>query len=228
MKMNENDHTKLVEEYFESFFRGVNCYFPSSGKLPEEIIDSISDDGWIKWKLLKSKVSFSEEKIDIEYPELFKKWLTSYYTLTSDIGILRLPTFNILNPFKDLNDLIDFGNSIGILEKQLIPFGDECNDVGPLVFDLNYPNKPIRFYETQFFGSDEGIGPIIFSDFESLLKCSISFMNNYDKIGYNAINYFFEIDPKGAGESGKGYWKFIIEQNQQYWEGGNGAFLEME
>ena len=67
-----------------------------------------------------------------------------------------------------------------LIPKGLIPFADDGNDTGPLVFDTrNQENEdfPIRVYDHEFSGDLDGLSEVIFSSFSKMLECLTLFLN---------------------------------------------------
>jgi len=107
----------------------------------------------------------------------------------------------------------------------LIPFGNEGNDTGPLVFDArgrsNLNEYPIRVFD-QYAEDLHNLGDVIFSSFPKLLECVTHFLNMTRgglKKDFEIIQDFFLIDSEGAGTpGGKAYWNTwsqMMRANQQ-------------
>ena len=185
--------------------------------IPNEMIRSKNQvDGYTRvvWKDIEGTFKLEDyirlsNKYGIKYPPSFIEWHKSRHFLDGDFSIVRLPKSNPNEGLTELEDSLSYDIAQDLILEKLVPFGHECNDAGPLVFDYREDKSepPIRFYELSLLGDLEGLSPVIFSDFNTLLECVLL----YNKKGVDAIPEFFEIDPLGAGnpEEGKGYWLMI-------------------
>lgn len=198
-------------------------------KVPFEIMNSsVNKDGWYEWKLIPGSLTKEdyhkvEEKYKLKFPELFIEWHRRYYFASCGCSLVRLPHSLPTRPLEEIVNTLDWDIPEQLIPLGLIPFADEGNDAGPLVFDMrNAINKndfPIRVYDHEYGGDLEGLTEIIFSSFEKMLECLTHFLNEIEtKKAFEVIPDFFTIDPKGAGSSGKSYWVGWIEMEKANFE----------
>lgn len=105
----------------------------------------------------------------------------------------------------------------------LIPFANESNDAGTLVFDIrNASGKedfPIKVYDHEYGGDIEGLTEIIFSSFRKMLTCLTHFLTEIEKKKrFEVFADFYEIDPDGAGAIGKEYRESLIAMERANFE----------
>jgi hypothetical protein len=66
---------------------------------------------------------------------------------------------------------------------------------------------PVCYYDFEYNGNIEGLSMPIFSSFTKLLECITHYLEQLEaKKNNEVIPDFFEIDPKGAGLTGREYW----------------------
>lgn len=208
-------------DLIHNFFNAYLIAFPNKTVFtkdsPQEMMLSPKDkEGWFEWKPIKGTFLDSDyEKVEDEFkirlPKSFVKWHKEYFFLEADTSILRLPTSNPNLPLKDIRQNLDWFIAEQLIPQKLYPFGDEGNDIGPLVFDGRITSQnneyPIRFYDQEFGGKIEGLSEIIFSSFEKLLECLTHYMTELKtRKNFEIIPDFFKIDPSGAGLTGIDYW----------------------
>jgi len=150
----------------------------------------------------------------MKLPQSFIDWHKRYFFLEGDCAILRLPISMPSQPLKEITKNLEWFIPEQIIPQKIYPFGDSANDIGPLVFDARVPiannEFPIRMYDHEYGGDLAGLSEIIFSCFDKLLECVTYFLNEMGQKEWRDIVYnFFEIDPEGAGKTGKKYWTLM-------------------
>ncbi len=194
-------------------------YIPA---IPSEMMASPVDEyGWFEWKLLDGLLQQQDyEKLEKQYgiklPQSFINWHKRYFFLDADCLIFRLPASIPSQPLKQIRNNLEWFIPKQIIPQKIYPFGDSANDIGPLVFDARIPMPdnefPIRSYDHEYGGDLAGLSEIIFSSFDKLLECVTYFLNGIgNKEWAEIIPFFFEIDPDGAGKTGREYWKLMAD-----------------
>ncbi|MFI5219247.1 MAG: hypothetical protein ACHQNT_07130 [Bacteroidia bacterium] len=223
--------TDINEQFFKAYWRpGMKIVYTDS--IPKEMMASpVDGDGWFEWKLLKGTLNLKdyeeiEKKFKIKLPDNFINWHRAYFFLDGDCSIIRLPESIPTRPLQDINTVLDWFIPEQLIPLGLIPFANEGNDTGPLVFDTRNQTTnvdfPIRVYDSSYGGELDGLSEIIFSSFTKLLECLTHFLNERNKKSFEIIPDFFNIDPEGAGTTGKNYWMSWIEMGKaNYAEFGN-------
>jgi hypothetical protein len=122
-----------------------------------------------------------------------------------------------------LADNLDWDIPEQLIAFGLIPFADEGNDAGPLVFDTRKATDkkdfPIRVYDHEYGGDLEGLSEIIFSSFDKMLACLTHFLiETKIRKRFEVIPDFYTIDPNGAGLTGKSYWENWIQMEKENFE----------
>lgn len=209
--------TELSNKFFDAYFNAFSNKTVFTDDVPQEMILTEKDEeGWFGWKIIKG--TFLEEdyqkvekEFNIKLPKSFVEWHMEYFFLDADTSILRLPTSNPNLPLKEIKEDLNWFIADQLIPQKLYPFGDEGNDVGPLVFDgrvdTNDNEFPIRVYDHEFGGDLQGLSGIIFSSFEKLLACLTHYMTELKtRKNFEIIPDFFKIDPAGAGLTGIDYW----------------------
>lgn len=170
-----------------------------------------------KWKLLPGTLTTDdykkvEAKFNAKFPDNFIEWHKRYFFEDGDCSIIRLPPSLSTKPLAQLIDKLDWVIPEQLIPLGLIPFADEGNDAGPLVFDTRNTSYkkdfPIRVYDHEYGGDLDGLSEIIFSSFDKLLECLTHFLiETTTKESFDVIPDFYIIDPGGAGSTGKLYWE---------------------
>ena len=134
-------------------------------KVPKEMMQSSIDrDGWYEWKLIPGTLTTDdykkvEAKFKATFPDNFIEWHKRYFFEDGDCSIIRLPNSLPTKPLEKLIDNLDWYIPEQLIPLGLIPFADEGNDAGPLVFDTrNTTDKkdfPIRVYDHEFGGENQ-------------------------------------------------------------------------
>ncbi|HEX9503332.1 MAG TPA: hypothetical protein VF974_03350 [Patescibacteria group bacterium] len=209
----------------ERFFSAFSSAFPNktvfTANVPKEMMASqVDKEGWFQWNLLKGTIPTEdykkiESQYDIKLPDSFIEWHQSYFFLSGDCSLVRLPYSNPSQPLQAIKAELDWHIPQKLIPQKIYPFGSEGNDSGPLVFDGRkaVPNNefPIRVYDQDFRGDLEGLSEVIFSSFSKLLECLTHYMTELKtKKDFEIIPAFFEIDPEGAGKKGIDYWLLWI------------------
>ncbi len=221
--------TELINNFFDAHLAAFSnkTVFTKDSPL-EMMLSQKNTDGWFEWKLIKGTLLENdykkiEDNFKIELPKSFIKWHKAFFFLNCDTSILRLPTSNPKLPLKEISDSLDWFIAEQLIPQKLYPFGDEGNDIGPLVFDgrlsLQDNEFPIRFYDHEFGGDIKGLSEIIFSSFEKLLECLTYYLTELKtRKNYEIIPDFFKIDPKGAGLTGIEYWLSWVNMQKANFE----------
>ncbi len=197
----------MTNELIDKFFQAYSNY---------EVSLSGQNSRWKYWKSETGEKDYQklEEGLQIVLPDSYKQWHARYNFSKIDLPMLRIAESdpNLASLAQEYNaDLPPI-----LAENQMYVFGDEGNDVGPLVFDgrMAVPGNefPIRVYDHEYVdGYPEGMGKVIFSNFTKMVECLICFLEESPKNGLgNAIRSFYDIDPEGAGNEGRDYWETWI------------------
>lgn len=208
----------LPEEFFREYCAiEINRKFVYSEDIPIEMMSSKKDEsGWFEWKCIPGTLTNDdykqiERQYNAQFPISFIAWHKLYFFPRVDCSLLRLPGSLPTKPLEEITNYFEWDISEELIREGFVPFGDEGNDAGPLVFDTRTqiePNEfPIRFYDHEYCGDMDGVSDIIFSSFPKLLECIIHYLKETEtKYTFEVIPDFFNIDPLGAGKTGKGYW----------------------
>jgi hypothetical protein len=209
--------TELIEQFFKAYWTpGMKSVYTE--KVPKEMMLSpIDKDGWYEWKLIPGTLTVNdykklEDKFKVKLPDHFIHWHKSYFFADCDLSIFRLPDSFPTAPLKNVADKLDWYVAEKLIPLGLIPFADEGNDTGPLVFDTrNLENEndfPIRVYDHEYMGDLDGLSDIIFSSFSKMIECLTHLLNESKmKNQFDIIPDFYKIDPNGAGTTGKSYFQ---------------------
>ena len=202
------------------------------------IVRPVADSkGWIEWKLIPCEVGLTdafaalERRVGYRWPPSFKEWYGTFFTLDMDVSIVRLPANPSNAPLQPLEkrtvtpDPFDqAAQSLG-----LIPFGDEAMmDAGPLCFDPRGggdPDRwPVTYWDHEWAGTDQQIGPPVFSCFAKLIECCTHYMNAAAHAKSSGADprtsrttwlaAMVRLDPQGAGGPGRAYWECWLEKDQ--------------
>lgn len=209
----------INERFFNAFFaREIHMKRVYTSNTPSEMVlskDTNSD--WFTWKPLKGTLTSEdyhkiERQFNIKFPPSFIDWHRSYFFLDCDLGIFRLPYSLPTQPLKEIIDDLSWDISKDLISFELIPFANEGNDVGFVIFDTRIQNDngeyPIRVYDFDYSDILDGLSEIIFSSFSKLLECMTHLLKETEtKHQFDIIPQFFEIDTLGAGASGRAYWE---------------------
>lgn len=220
--------TDRIEQFFKAYWTtGMKSVY--TDKVPKEMMQSTIDkDGWYEWKLIPGTLTTDdykkvEAKFKATFPDNFIEWHKRYFFEDGDCSIIRLPNSLPTKPLEKLIENLDWYIPKQLIPLGLIPFADEGNDAGPLVFDTrNTTDKkdfPIRVYDHEFGGDLDGLSEIIFSSFDKMLECLTHFLTETKtKKRFEVIPDFYAIDPNGAGSTGKSYWTSWTEMEKANYE----------
>jgi hypothetical protein len=220
--------TDKIEQFFKAYWtNGMKCVHTDS--VPKEMMQSaIDENGWYEWKLITGTLTVDdykrvEAKFKATFPDNFIEWHKRYFFADCDCSIIRLPHSFPTRPLEELINNCDWDIPKQLIPLGLIPFAEEGNDIGPLVFDTrNSKDKkdfPIRVYDHEYGGDINGLSEIVFSSFEKLLECLTHFLTETQtKKSFEVISDFYSIDPAGAGLTGKSYWAGWIEMEKSNFE----------
>jgi len=218
----------IIEEFFTAYWTpGMKSVY--TDKISKEMmISTVDNDGWYEWKLIPGNLTPDhyrkvEAKFKVTFPDNFIEWHRRYFFTDCDCSIIRFPNSLPTQPLKELENLLDWDIPRQIIPLELVPFADEGNDAGILIFDTrNKTNKsdfPIRVYEYEHEGHLNGLSEIIFSSFSKLLECLTHYLiETKHKKYFEVIPDFYEIDPTGAGFTGISYWNDWIEMEKANYE----------
>jgi hypothetical protein len=207
---------KIINGFFQQFFdQELKTVFIE--QTPKDMMASaVDDEGWYDWKPINGKSNVNdyqniEKKFNVKFPVSFKEWHRLYFFLDCDCSLVRLPYSSPNEPLQEIIDNLDNDLAENLIELKIYPFGQEGNDMGPLVFDGRYEivdnEFPIRFFDYDYYGDIEGLSEIIFSSFLKLLECITYFLKEVkERKIHEIIPDFFTIDPDGAGKTGIDYW----------------------
>lgn len=220
--------TDKIEQFFEAYWKpGMKSVY--NDYTPKEMMQStINKDGWYEWKLMPGTLTMDDykkvtSKYGANYPDNFIEWHRRYFFEDGDCSIVRFPHSLPTRPLAKIIENLNWYIPEQLIPLGLIPFADEGNDAGPLVFDtrnaIQMEDYPIRVYDHEFGGDLSGLSDIIFSSFSKMLDCLTHFLTQTNsKNRFEAIPDFFDIDPKGAGSTGKSYWLSWIQMDKANYE----------
>jgi hypothetical protein len=220
--------TDKIEQFFEAYWtKEMKSVYTE--EVPKEMMASAVDkDGWYEWKPVPGTLTVDdykklEAKFKAIFPDNFIEWHKRYFFADCDCSIIRLPYSLPTRPLEKIIDNLDWYISEQLIPIGLVPFADDGNDVGPLVFDTRNQTKkddfPIRVYDHEYGGDLEGLSEVIFSSFTKLLECLTHFLNETKtRKRFDVIAEFFNIDPQGAGTTGISYWTSWIEMERANYE----------
>lgn len=232
------DKKKIINDFFQQFFnQELKTVFIE--QTPKDMMaSSVDNEGWYNWKPINGKFNIIdyehiEKKFKIKFPESFIEWHKQYFFLDCDCSLVRLPHSSPTEPLQEIIDNLDNDFAESLIAVKIYPFGQEGNDMGPLVFDgrreVTENEFPIRFFDYDYYGDLEGLSEIIFSSFLKLLECITYFLKEVEtrKI-FEIIPDFFNIDPEGAGKTGVDYWleqAAMYKQNEEHFKGNSTSGL---
>ncbi len=220
--------TDIIDNFFKAYWStGMKSVYTE--KVPKEMMQSAVDkDGWYEWKLIPGTLTINdykevESKFKATFPENFIQWHKRYFFADCDCSLIRLPYSLPTKPLEKLIENLDWYIPEQLIPLGIIPFADEGNDSGPLVFDTRNTNDkkdfPIRVYDHEYKGGLDGLSEIIVSSFEKMLECLTHFLTEtMTKKRFEVIPDFYTIDPNGAGSTGKSYWENWIEMEKANFE----------
>ncbi len=220
--------TDINEQFFKAYWTpGMKSLY--SDKVPNEMMRSpVNKNGYYEWNLTQGTLTLDdykrvESKFKITLPDNFIEWHKRYFFADCDCSIIRLPYSMATRPLEKLIDNLDWDIPEQLIPLGLIPFADEGNDAGPLVFDtrnkIGKVDFPIRVYDHEYGGDLDGLSEIIFSSFDKMLECLTHFLNETKtKKRFEVIPDFYTIDPNGAGSTGKSYWASWIDMIKANYE----------
>ncbi len=220
--------TDIIEEFFNAYWptRTNSVYFDDVPK--EMMLSAIDKDGWYEWKPISGTLTADDyKKIETKYnatfPDNFIEWHKRYFFSNCDCSIIRLPHSLPTRPLEQIISNLDWYVPEQLIPLGLIPFADEGNDAGPLVFDTRNANDkndfPIRVYEHEYGGDLDGLSEIIFSSFYKMLECLTHFLTEtMTRKSFEVIPDFYTIDPNGAGSTGKSYWDIWTQMEKANFE----------
>ncbi|WP_196937111.1 SMI1/KNR4 family protein [Sphingobacterium hungaricum] len=218
----------IIEQFFENLSHtGMMSVYTDN--VPKEMMASpVNSNGWYKWKLIPGTLTSDDYKnvemrFNIQFPDSFIAWHKRYFFEDCDFPYVRLPNSMPTNPLEQIIDNLDWFIAEELIPLGFIPFADEGNDTGPLVFDTRNKkdNKdfPIRVYDHEYGGDLEGLSEIIFSSFDKLLACLAHLLTESStRKRFEIIPDFYTIDPLGAGSTGKSYWSSWVEMEKANFE----------
>jgi hypothetical protein len=198
-------------------------------KVPKEMMASpVDQDGWYEWKLIPGTLTADDyKKVEATFgaifPDNFIEWHKRYFFEDGDCSIIRLPQSLPTRPLEEIINNLNWDIPQQLIPLGLIPFAEDGNDEGPLVFDTrNKDDKvdfPIRVYDHEYGGDLDGLSEIIFSSFNKMLECVTHFLiETKTRKRFDVIPEFCSIDPNGAGSTGKSYWTSWAEMEKANFE----------
>ena len=221
-----------MTDKFEEFFKV--CWTSEmksvyTDKVPKEMMQSdVNNNGWYEWRPIPGSLTIDdykkvEAKFNVVFPDNFVQWHKKYFFVECSCLFVRFPPSLPTRPLEELIKNLDWDIAKELIPLGLVPFADEGNDTGPLVFDTRNKNGkedfPIRVYDHEYGGDLEGLSEIIFSSFDKMLECLTYFLNETkEKKSFEVIPDFFMIDPVGAGSTGKYYWTSWAEMEKENFE----------
>lgn len=129
---------QLVKQCLEAYYSFCPKMLP---EVPDEMRDgSETDDDWVRWKLIESRLSEAdvlelEEELPFSMPPLFRAFLVTYHVLDMDFGKFRLPELPSDAPLEQVRQYLFQANlwAIGYARFASGESGD------PVCFDLRAP-----------------------------------------------------------------------------------------
>lgn len=211
----------IYENFFQAYWKpGLREYYTESSS-KEMMLTPVDQEGYFEWALIKGTLTLEdyrkvEDKYNMRLPLNFKEWHRQYFFCDGDCSIVRLPCSVPTRPLQEVIECLDWHVPEQLIPLGLIPFANEGNDTGPLVFDTRNQSDssdyPIRVYDHEYMGDLEGLSEIIFSSFNKLIECLTHLLKETkSRESFDVIGDFFLIDPNGAGATGKQYWMSWID-----------------
>lgn len=220
--------TDRIEQFFRAYWTtGMKSVY--TNKVPNEMVQSVIDkEGWYEWKLIPGTLTTVdyknlEAKFKATFPDNFIEWHKRYFFPDCDCSIIRLPHSLPTKPLEKLSENLSWYISEQLIPLGLIPFADEGNGVGPLVFDTRNTSDtkdfPIKVYDQEYGGNLDGLSEITFSSFDKMLECLTHFLiETKTKKRFEVIPDFYTIDHTGAGSTGKSYWASWTQMEKENFE----------
>ncbi|HEV2296049.1 MAG TPA: SMI1/KNR4 family protein [Tepidisphaeraceae bacterium] len=219
-------HRRFFEAYQQCFapLRTVRTAATPQEMIVRPVVDS---PGWVEWKLMPCNVDLADEFAALErqlghsWPPSFKEWYGSYFTLCMDVSVVALPENPSNAPLRPLQERVAKPDPFDQAARSLglIPFGSETMmDAGPLCFDPrggSDPDRwPVTYWDHEWDGTDQQIGPPIFSCFEKLIECCTHYMDAAAGVRASGddLMSMIALDPDGAGGPGRPYWDCWIKE----------------
>lgn len=214
----------IIEQFFKAYWtKGMKYVYTE--EVPKEMMASMVDkDGWYEWKLVPGTLTSKDydqvaAKFKIIFPDKFIEWHKRYFFADGDCSLVRFPHSLPTRPLEEIIKNLDWEIPEQLMPLGFIPFADDGNDLGPLVFDSRKSSDridfPIRVYDHEYGGDLDGLSEIIFSSFEKMLECLTHFLSKTKtKERFEVIPDFYSIDPNGAGSTGKEYWANWVEMEK--------------
>lgn len=150
------------------------------GVPPEMQTGSVSEDGWVKWKIIESilnenDVTTLEENYKIKFPLLFRAYLIADFQLFGELVCndfsITLPVVPSDNPFGDLRQTLD--SALDFFRERFIPFGF-YEDWGMLCFDtkqsLENGDCAVVMFDHEILELNENEATFIFGSFRELME----------------------------------------------------------
>lgn len=220
--------TDNIEQFFDAYLtKEIRSVYTED--VPKDMMaPEVNEDGWYEWKLIPGSLSDDDyKKVDAEFgtslPVSFIEWHKRYFFADCDCSIVRLPHSLPSKPLAEITANLDWYLPEQLIPLGLIPFANEGNDTGPLVFDtrgsVETNDYPIRVYDHEYDGDLDGLSEIIFSSFNKMLACLTHFLNETNtRKHFEVIADFYTIDPDGAGSTGRSYWESWITMGRANFE----------
>jgi hypothetical protein len=198
----------ITEQFFKALWEpGMKSVYTKAVP-PEMMLSAVNEGGWYEWKLVPGTLMPTdywaiEKRFDIKFPASFIDWHRAYFFADGDCSLVRLPESLPTEPLQEIEMYLTEGPAEDLLPLGLIPFADDGNGAGLLVFDTrgatNKEDYPIRIYDHEYDGDLEGLGEIIFSSFSKMLECLTHYLNA-ERLGQDsqALLDFSQIDPECA------------------------------
>jgi hypothetical protein len=162
-------------------------YDTEDGGVPSEMFASkISKSGWVKWKFLESNLDENdieslENEYAINFPALFRAYLTARFQLFGDIRkgeyYLFLPSVPIDNPFGELRQYIDGWRYL--IKYGFVPFGEFQDGWGAICFDtrnaVGQSDCPVVWFDHELVREQmnaeqiESLAKPVFGSFKELM-----------------------------------------------------------
>ncbi len=182
----------------------------------KQFYEAFWSPGMVEGTLTVEDYKRVEDEFKVKFPDSFIQWHKIYFFKDGDCSFIRLPNSLPEEPLEGVKSNLYYYIAEQLIPLGLVPFADEGNDTGPFVFDTRGINDtgdfPIRVYDHEYNGDLDGLSEIVFSSFTKLIECLTFYLNQLDtKKDFEIIPAFYEIDPEGAGSTGKAYWNSWVE-----------------
>lgn len=160
MKSINSEDITFIKKNLDRYFSKDNTYsfMHVEERVPKDMRDGeVDEDGWVKWKLIESKVSTEEitkieDEFSIKLPTLFKAYLKTYHYIEinlknikvngeykGDCRYIEMPSLSTEDGLQDL--YFNINSWKPLIHAGYIPFADCEDGQGPICFDTQRKNQ---------------------------------------------------------------------------------------